>query len=117
MKGRGLKIQEAVGSGGTQVRKVWQGSEGWRTWKFEGGLYKYSRELEEILKVGRGGSGSRHNVKGKVSQEPVWGEHKFSKGTNEVTNFSQQNHTNKKNSRQSWQSIWSVQVQEGGLVD
>lgn len=81
--------------------------EAWR------GHLKYSREREGILKVVRG-SGSRRNGKGEVLQGPLWGECKFSQEAKEVPNHPQQNHANGKKSRQSWQSIRSVEVQEGG---
>lgn len=51
------------------------------------------------MKVVKEGSGRRPNGKEMVLQEPVWGECRFSKEANEVPNYPQQNHVNKKNSR------------------
>lgn len=42
----------------------------------------------------------RHNGKGQALEEPVWGNLKFSKEINGVLNYPQQNHANKKRSRQ-----------------
>lgn len=57
------------------------------------------------MKAVRGGRGSRYDGKREVLEEPVWRELEFSQEANEVLNYPQQNHANKKNNRRSWQSI------------
>lgn len=80
-------------------------------------MSKDSRQLEGKLKVVRGGRRNRRDGKGAITGEPVWGDLRFSKKANEVPNHPQQNHANKKRSRQSWWSLQSAEVQEGGFSE